>query len=149
MRLVLHDCDQNSIDYLMNEIARLQRGPGMPVHVTLTTGEQDPPDQRTLKQNASLHLWLRQCAQFLNDAGFDVPTVLTAKTVDVPWDEKSFKLLIFDPIFEAHTGKKSSTEANTTDYDRTGKTLMRHFSQNLAISLPPFPTRHTQGMENV
>ncbi len=101
--------------------------------------------QRTVKQNASLHLWFRQAAEFLNDSGLDMKTVLAAKSVDVPWTEVTFKEIIWRPIQEAMLLVESTADVKTVDYPRVYDVLVRHFAQNLECTLPVWPDRFSQG----
>lgn len=104
----------------------------------------DPPPQRTPLQNKSLHLWLRLCADFLNESGYDMEAVLVAKSVAVPWSAISFKEVIWRPIQEAHTQKESSAEVTTTDYNTIYETLTRHFATHMGITLPAWPEREDE-----
>ena len=104
--------------------------------------------QRTAKQSDCLHLWLRQVSEVLNDAGLDMKTVLMAKSVEVPWTEKSAKEVLWRPIQEAMTLYESTTEASTTDYPAIHDVLCRHFGQKMGVTLPPWPDRFSQGQHH-
>lgn len=69
-------------------------------------------EKRTLKQNDSLHLYYTHLAQELNNAGYTVKKVMEIKKVDIDWNEKLIKELLWRPIQEAITGKKSTTDLN-------------------------------------
>lgn len=104
--------------------------------------------QRTEAQNASLHLWLRQVADTLNDAGLDMKTVLSAKEVDVPWTAVSAKEVLWRPLQETMTLYESTTQASTTDYPAVYEVLCRHFGQHMGVTLPPWPDRFSQSQES-
>ena len=65
--------------------------------------------QRTSQQNRALHKYFKQVADELNQAGYTVQLVLKEK-MDLDWNEKSVKELLWKSSQEAHTGKKSTTE---------------------------------------
>ena len=52
---------------------------------------------RTTKQNASLHLGLRNLGDEFNAAGLDMKKVLKPE-IDIPWTESSVKEFMFNPI---------------------------------------------------
>ncbi len=105
-------------------------------------------DKRTDTQNASLHLWLRQTAKALNDAGLDQRAVIEAlqtRGLDLPWTEVSFKENVWRPIAKAMTHKESTTEANRIDYNAEYTALCKWFGQEFGVTLPPWPTRYGVG----
>ena len=81
----------------------------------------------------------RRLAETWNDAGFDMKAVLSLKEVEVPWTQITVKEVLFKPILAAMTGKESTTEANTTDYDAVYRTLTRHLDSKLGTNSPPWP----------
>ena len=100
--------------------------------------------QRTVKQNASLHLWLRMVADCLNDAGLDMKKTLQP-SIDIPWTEETAKNHLWKPVQEAMTGNDSTAEATTTDYDKVCQTITRHLSERFeGLVIPPWPDRFGQ-----
>jgi len=55
------------------------------------------PQQRSLPQNSSLHLYCEMLADELNDKGLDMRKVLKPE-VDIPWSGKSIKKYIWKKI---------------------------------------------------
>jgi hypothetical protein len=96
--------------------------------------------QRTLTQNAALHLFLTQLAETLNEAGFDMKKTLKPD-VDIPWTPISAKEFLWRPIQEALTGKKSTTEITTVEPTAIHETLCRHLGQKFGIQCPEWPKR--------
>ena len=83
--------------------------------------------QRTLQQNKSLHLFCRNVANSLNDAGIEMHLFL--KDIEVPWSETVIKD-IWKAIEYAQTGtKKSTTEMTTKECIEIYETFNRHLSQ--------------------
>ena len=102
---------------------------------------------RTEKQRKALEVACRELAKTLNDAGLDMKTVLSVKEVDVPWSQQTVKEVLFKPVLEAMTGKESTTEANTTDYDAVYHVLIRHLGEKLGVTAPPWPSHWTQAQD--
>lgn len=96
---------------------------------------------RTLPQNDSLHLWCEQVAKELNEKGLSVQELLK-KTVEIDWNGKRVKEIIWRSVQEAITGKKSTTELNNTDEINT---IYEHLNRFLAEKCDgihvPFPNK--------
>lgn len=100
-------------------------------------------DQRTLKQNNSLHLWLEQVAETLNDNGFDMKKTLKPE-IDIPWTKTSAKEFLYKPILEAMTNKDSTTDMDTLEPSIICDVLSKHIGEKFGVVLPPFPNRFNQ-----
>jgi len=106
--------------------------------------------QRTDTQNRSLHLWFRQVAKALNDAGIDQRATIEAlqtRGLDVPWTDTAFKENVWKPIYKAMSGHESTTEAGRTDYNAEYTGLCKWFGQEFGVTLPPWPDRFSQSQE--
>jgi hypothetical protein len=79
-------------------------------------------NQRTPKQNDSAHLWFRQIADVLNDAGYE--QMITIGTADTPWTEWSIKVL-FVKIAKAMYGKAHTSELTTRQLSEASEVLNR------------------------
>ncbi len=91
-------------------------------------------DLRSEKQNRSLHLWFRQIAEELNDAGFEHK--LTVGTVDVPWSMETVKML-FKKIMKAHIGKWHTSEMTREELSDVQDTMVRFLAeQGISVSFP-------------
>ena len=101
---------------------------------------------RTDKQNASLHVFLRELVKVLNDAGLDMKAVLKPD-VEIPWTEESAKNFLWRPIQEVMTDHESTTECSTTDYNAIHMVLSRHLGEKLGIQCPPWPSHFSQAQE--
>ena len=105
---------------------------------------------KTDHQRNALHLWFRQCARVLNDSGMDQHVVIQAlseRGVDCPWTEESVKESIFRPIFHAVTGKDSTEQADTKEFNTVHIGLCKWMGQEFGVTLPPFPSHFTQGLD--
>jgi len=71
--------------------------------------------QRTLTQNAALHLFCTQLSEALNDAGFDFRTFIK-EGYPVPFNENLVKEYLWRPIQKAITGKESTTKPERHEY---------------------------------
>lgn len=88
---------------------------------------------RTILQNASMHLYFEHLAQSLNDAGFDMKKVLEMKEVDVPWNKDMVKEVLWKGIQRAMFDKDSTTDLTTVEISEVYKVLDRHTSEKLEI----------------
>ena len=97
-----------------------------------------PLNHRTAKQNNSLHQWLRDVAQCLNDNNLDARVVLSA---EIDWNENMVKEKIWRPVQEVVTGETSTTKPEPKYYNEIYQTLCRHFASKHAVQLPAWPDR--------
>jgi hypothetical protein len=96
--------------------------------------------QRTQQQNRSMHLAFRLLADSLNQAGLDQRKVLKP-SVAIPWTGASVKQMLFKPIMDAMTTKKSTTELEKNgEIDYVWDTLMRHLGEKFGIEYIPLPS---------
>ena len=93
-------------------------------------------DKRTLQQNKALHKGMAMLATALNDAGYEMKSVLAAKSVDVPWAEASIKEVLYRPIMVAMFNKHSTTELDTKEISEVWDVLNRHLGENFCVALP-------------
>ena len=99
------------------------------------------PKQRkklTPAQRNALHLWFRQIAAALNDAGYSVAKTLK-HDVEIPWNETLIKELIYRPVMLAMTKNQSTEELNTKDPSEIYEVLNRHLGEKLGIHVE-FPS---------
>ena len=82
------------------------------LRVTVKTGKQ-----RSLTQNASLHLFCQMLADALNEAGFDMKKTLKPE-IDIPWTMESVKQSLWKPVQQAVIDQKSTTEALRAEYGK-------------------------------
>lgn len=98
--------------------------------------------QRTPLQNNALHLWFEMVADTLNAHGADMQAVFAVKQVSVPWTKDRVKECLYRPLLEATTGKVSTADADTDEYDPACMVLSKHMAEKMGIVLPPFPDRY-------
>ena len=127
------------VDNFIKEVSMRRLG-GNRVRVIF---ENEPPKQRTQTQNRCLHGFLAELAECLNDAGFDMVAVLN-DGVSIPWTPESAKEHLWKPIQKAMLDKESTTDADTTDYNKVYEVLTRHLGSKLGIQCPEWPTRFSQ-----
>ena len=96
--------------------------------------------QRTLTQNAALHLFLTQLSQALNDAGYDMRRTLK-HDAEIPWSLENAKEFLWRPIQKELTTKTSTTEITTVEPTLIHETLCRHLGQKLGVECPPWPKK--------
>ncbi|ARM83960.1 hypothetical protein [Marinobacter salarius] len=96
--------------------------------------------QRTLTQNAAMHLFFGWLADALNDAGKDMRRTLR-HDVDIPWTPESVKEHLWRPIQKAMTEKHSTTEITTVEPTAIHEVLSRHLGERLGLVCPAWPKR--------
>lgn len=86
--------------------------------------EQRQEKMRTMRQNASLHLWCNEVARELNNAGIDMSVLV--KNLQVVHTKESIKA-IWKAIANAKYGKTSTTQLTTKEltdvYEEMNKML--------------------------
>lgn len=88
--------------------------------------------QRTLSQNAALHLYLELLSSELNLSGQDMRKVLK-ETVDIPWSKDTAKRFLWKPIQEIIVDKGHTADLTTDEVDKIYKVLDRHISEKCGI----------------
>lgn len=93
-------------------------------------------DKRTVQQNRALHLYCKQVAEALNNAGLTVTMVLKP---EIQFSMITVKEQMLKPILTALRGKESTTQTTTQEindvYDVMNKALSEKFGVNV-----PFPS---------
>ena len=82
--------------------------------------------QRTITQNNSLHLYLRELAEALNISGLEMH--IAFKDIEVPWNEHILKSF-WKKIESVHVNKTSTTEMSTKEVTEIYEIINRHFAQ--------------------
>jgi hypothetical protein len=93
--------------------------------------------QRTLTQNAAMHLYCEHVSQALNEAGFDFRTFIK-EGVEVPFNKDLVKEHLWKPIQKAVTGEESTKKPEKHQYSEIYDVLNRHLSNKGIIV--PFPS---------
>ncbi len=100
---------------------------------------------RTLDQNASLHLYLTQLANALNEGGFSFKFQLGDKLVDLDWSMELCKENIWRPIQIALVKKKSTKNLDKVhDIDVIYEHLNKFFSNKPFCFHIPWPSEQTK-----
>lgn len=95
--------------------------------------------RRTVDQNRAMHLYFAHVAQELNNAGLPIKETLSHYKVDLDWDERSVKELIWRPIQKALLGVTSTADLKKTqDIDRVYEHVNRFLGEKLGVHVP-FP----------
>lgn len=121
----------------------------------------------TEKQRAALHVWCREMAKTLNDAGLyqvklkamgkcfnrdmfkgysDPDSLLDAidsyfkhSYIIKPWSGEDIKEAIWKPVLKAETGKKSTELQKTNEPNIILKIIRTHFWESHQLSIPDWP----------
>ena len=95
--------------------------------------------QRTGRQNASLHLWIRRLAEAMDSAGMDMRTTIK---VPIRPTESNVKEEMVKPVLEAMWPEKHSTaDLSTAQIGELYEVMNRFTAEKLNISIP-FPSEH-------
>jgi len=86
----------------------------------------------TEKQRNALHLWFRQLAKALNDAGWDARKTLKAE-VEIPWTEQMIKSLVWKSVQKIMVEKESTTKLNTKEVNLIYEVVDRHLSEKTGV----------------
>lgn len=106
------------------------------LRITVKTGKQ-----RSLTQNAAMHLYCEHVASALNDAGLDFRQSLR-EDVDVPWSGELVKEYMWRVVQKAITGQQSTTKPERHQYSEIYDVLNRHISEKWSIFVP-WPCKDT------
>lgn len=90
--------------------------------------------QRTVKQNATAHLWFKHIADSLNDSGMDMQVVL-AKRAGIKWTETAVKECLFRVLMIAMTNKKSTTELTTKEFSEVTNMLRDFLARDYGVNV--------------
>ena len=96
--------------------------------------------QRTLTQNAALHMFCQMLADQLNASGLDMRKVMKPEA-EIPWSMESVKQNLWKPLQEAIIGKASTTEADRVEYSHVYEVLGRHLAKTQGINIPDWPRK--------
>ena len=95
------------------------------------------PYGRTERQNNAMHLWFRQMADQLNDAGYSAKHPFNDE-IEVPFTEVLVKEMLYKPIIEAMYDKKSTATLTGGQVSEAAEVLVRWLSEKKGIHAP-FP----------
>lgn len=95
---------------------------------------------RTQRQNRSIHKYCELIARELQNQGQTLQTV-TKKIdmVEITPTTHTIKEVLYKPIMEVVTGKKSTTELSTAEVNKVYEIISMFLSKEFGISLP-FPS---------
>ncbi len=92
---------------------------------------------RSDRQNNAMHLWFRQIAQELNDAGYWVRHPFSDK-LEIPFTEILVKETLYKPIIKAMYDKNSTGRLTPQELSNAAEVLVRWLSENKKVYVP-FP----------
>lgn len=115
---------------------------GLPHKVVFAEPESTAHLPKTDKQRSAAHIWFREVADTLNDAGLERVIVIKAlqeRGLDMPWDGESFKADVYKPVFQKVARAESTEDANRTDHSICYEGMTRWFAQKFGVTLPLWP----------
>jgi hypothetical protein len=91
------------------------------------------PHKRTLQQNKALHKYCELLAKELNEHGITMQEFLS-QAVDLDWNTRTVKEVIWKPIQKALLGKNSTTELDKVeDINEIWEHINRHIGTNWGL----------------
>lgn len=105
---------------------------------------QEKSKPRTLKQNASLHLWLDNLAHELNDAGYDFTD---GKLIRLPvsYTKENLKESIIHPVMLAlYPDIDSTADLSTTQMQEVYENVNRIIAERTGVHVP-WPDHWNEG----
>ena len=132
----------NSLDIMTNFF---EKNEGKTVSIELKRVN----NQRSVRQNSAMHLWFTQVSEEMNDVG--VPLVVqigNREKIERPWNALSVKNLIFRPVMEAITDKKSTTQLERGELDKVLEPIMKWLAEDWMISIP-FPSEEELALQSL
>lgn len=106
-------------------------------------------EPKTDEQRSAVHVWFRQAAEHLNKEGIERRAVLeelATRGIDLQWSEQNFKE-VWKGVQAKMLEIESTEDLTTKDPNTIYEALCIYFAQQHGATLPPFPSRHTQGLE--
>ena len=97
-----------------------------------------PVKKRTDRQNRALHLWFKQLAEALNEAGFDMRATIR-EDLDIPWNEKTVKEYLWRPVQKQYLLERSTTKLKTKDIDKIFDIINKAIGERTGVHVP-FPS---------
>ena len=101
-------------------------------------------NRRSQAQNDSLHLFCRLVAEALNDAGLTIEEVLKHFTMEIDWNEKLVKEMLWRVAQERMFGKKSTTELDKHEEITKVWEVINRFLAKLKVESVPFPSKNRE-----
>jgi hypothetical protein len=92
---------------------------------------------RSDRQNNAMHLWFRQIAQELNDAGYWVRHPFSDK-LEIPFTEVLVKETLYKPIIKSMYNKSSTANVTPRELSEAAEVLIRWLSEHKGVYVP-FP----------
>jgi hypothetical protein len=92
---------------------------------------------RSDRQNNAMHLWFRQIANELNDAGYWVRHPFS-DALEIPFTEVLVKETLYKPIIKSMYNKSSTGRLTTQELSEAAEVLIRWLSEHKQVYVP-FP----------
>jgi len=92
---------------------------------------------RSDRQNNAMHLWFRQIASELNDAGYWVRHPFS-DALEIPFTEVLVKETLYKPIIKSMYNKSSTGRLTTQELSEAAEVLIRWLSEHKQVYVP-FP----------
>lgn len=102
---------------------------------------------RTLRQNQSLHLFFEHVAHALNDAGYDVQSVVS-KSASLFWTKEMVKELLWRRFQEAMFFHKSTRELTTEEIDKLIDVFSKFLGENFQLEVD-FPSEESMRVKSL
>lgn len=104
--------------------------------------QSESEKQRTLRQNASLHLGCQMVAEELKEKGYTVQaTMKLLGNLEVDWTQKLVKEILIHSISKAMFGKESTADLTTKELQDVWENMTRAIAiTGVSVSFPSMET---------
>jgi len=94
-------------------------------------------ENRTERQNGAMHMWFRQIADRLNDAG-DWVKHPYSDTLEIPFTDVLVKEMLYKPVIKSMYEKNSTAKLTVRELSESAEVLVRWLSEHRGVYVP-FP----------
>ena len=94
-------------------------------------------ENRTERQNGAMHMWFRQIADKLNDAG-DWARHPYSDTLEIPFTDVLVKEMLYKPVIKSMYEKNSTAKLTVRELSESAEVLVRWLSEHRGVYVP-FP----------
>lgn len=94
------------------------------------------------EQRGAMHVWFRNVAQTLNDAGLLCvkKALFSSDMIEIDWTESMIKDMQYKPLLRQMANKLSTEHQSTIEPSQVAETMIRFYGQK-GVVLPPWPSR--------
>ena len=134
-----HKCGTIWMKKIILGLSRLLEAPviGVWKNISINRIPSNGDATRSDRQNNAMHLWFRQIAEQLNDAGYWVRHPFS-DSFEIPFTEVLVKEMLYKPTVKAMFNKGTTTKLTPSELSEAAEVLVRWLSEHKGVYVP-FP----------